>query len=216
MVFSLLDPIITLLVLLNKEIYKKKINSDKILGTKSCPPYFIKLALLTDLTVCASSDYEFGYKYSVPFGGMFSCHQGNPLASIANPNSKTQLQILAAKPTCGNGYSQHTAAIDDNCIIGYCVKANSFGSGHIELPIVLPPFQNYDVLFAQEALQSAKLVFDEKSIAVVVLGTLLGIVCVVFAFTVKLMRRSAYRLKIRSNNSTPLIVNHMRRDYKSI
>lgn len=114
-----------------------------------------------------SYDYEFGYKYSVPFGGFFSCNEGNPLAA------NRRLLTTAARFSCGDGYSQHVAAIDNDCLINYCVKANSFGSGQKDIPIVLPPFQNYDEMFAEEfMLKEIPIVLSRSPI---VLGTLFGI-----------------------------------------
>ncbi|XP_037049520.1 macrophage-expressed gene 1 protein-like [Bradysia coprophila] len=148
-----------------------------VTGSKNCPPNFSEVSILQDLTVCASNDYEFGYKYSIPFGGFFSCRAGNPLASISLSNEKNaKLLLTASKATCGDGYSQHAAAIDNDCLINYCVKANSFGFGQNEIPIQLPPFQNYDEMFAEEETKQLPVVINRSSVVSIVLGTLLGFV----------------------------------------
>lgn len=139
----------------------------------------MQVDIMKHLHVCVSADYELGFKYSVPFGGFFTGTEGNPLAAISLKNKKTAtLKLQSAKSTCGVGYSQHTAGIVNNVMIFYCVKANSFGSGQKELPIVLPPFQNYDDMFAEEeALMISVIpVVHESPITIIVLGTLLGFV----------------------------------------
>ncbi|XP_055403361.1 macrophage-expressed gene 1 protein-like [Bubalus kerabau] len=52
-------------------------------GAQACPLSFFPLALLGDLKVCVSSDWELGAAQAVPFGGFFSCQVGNPLAAQA-------------------------------------------------------------------------------------------------------------------------------------
>lgn len=172
------------------------------------------MTILRDLTVCTSREYELGYKYAVPFGGFFSCHQGNPLASITtNGTTTTTLKTDTAKFACATGYSQHPAAIDNDCLISYCVKANSFGSGHKDLRISLPPFQNYDVIFAQEAITREVPVINGMSIAVIVLGTLLGLVILgIISFVVfkKWKENKEY------NDRSSLIVNNDQTGYQSL
>ncbi|XP_063050286.1 macrophage-expressed gene 1 protein-like [Engraulis encrasicolus] len=94
--------------------------------SRSCPPYFIPLKLLTNgLTVCLTKDYEVGTQYSVPFGGFFSCSAGNPL--------------MGGQSRCPAQFSQHLAAIIDGCEVLYCVQSGMFASRQL-LPIQLPPF----------------------------------------------------------------------------
>lgn len=191
--------------------------SFNLLGSKSCPPNFYNVTILQDLTVCTSDDYEFGYKYSVPFGGFSSCNQGNPLASISKSNQLTaKLELHGAKPTCGDGYSQHPAAIDNNCLVHYCVKANSFGRGEKEIPIVLPPFQNYDEMFAEEVMMIAIPDVNESSIAIIVLGSLLGFVIAAVVCFVGLKKFRAMRSSAAENEHSPLINNDSPTGYQSI
>lgn len=148
------------------------------------------MTILQDLTVCISNDYKAGYKYSIPFGGFFSCNQGNPLASVTSTSQNNiTLKNTAAKPTCGDGYTQHPAGIDNDCLVSYCVKANSFGSEYKEITIVLPPFQNYDEMFAEEAMLNGIPVISGSSIAIIVLGSLLGLIISGIACFVGLKKR---------------------------
>ncbi|CAI5650063.1 unnamed protein product [Oreochromis niloticus] len=94
--------------------------------SKSCPPDFIPLKFLSDgEVICVSNDYETGTRFSVPFGGLFSCQSTNPLA-----NNQRR---------CLPNFSQHLAAISDGCEILYCVQSENFTGGQLK-PIHLPPF----------------------------------------------------------------------------
>ncbi|KAL3975714.1 acetyl-CoA acyltransferase [Sarotherodon galilaeus] len=94
--------------------------------SKSCPPDFIPLKFLSDgEVICVSKDYEAGTRFSVPFGGLFSCQSTNPLA-----NNQRR---------CPPKFSQHLAAISDGCEILYCVQSENFTGGQLK-PIHLPPF----------------------------------------------------------------------------
>lgn len=99
------------------------------------PAGYIPLNLFESLKVCVSLDYELGYKFSVPFGGFFSCIMGNPLV-----NSDTAKDIGAPSlKKCPGGFSQHLAVISDGCQVSYCVKAGIFTGGSL-LPVRLPPY----------------------------------------------------------------------------
>ncbi|XP_036382745.1 macrophage-expressed gene 1 protein-like [Megalops cyprinoides] len=92
----------------------------------SCPPSFFPLRLLSEgLSICLSKDYEAATRFSVPFGGMFSCSSGNPLAG--------------GQQRCPPQFSQHMVAISDGCQVLYCVKSGVFTEGQLR-PIRLPPF----------------------------------------------------------------------------
>lgn len=104
-------------------------------NAQSCPAGYIPLNLFESLKVCVSLDYELGYKFSVPFGGFFSCIMGNPLV-----NSDTAKDIGAPSlKKCPGGFSQHLAVISDGCQVSYCVKAGIFTGGSL-LPVRLPPY----------------------------------------------------------------------------
>ncbi|XP_007548175.1 macrophage-expressed gene 1 protein-like [Poecilia formosa] len=97
-----------------------------ITKSKSCPTNFIPVKFLSDgQMICMSDDYETGIRYSVPFGGLFSCESGNPLA-------KNQRR-------CPPKFSQHLATVSDGCEILYCVQSGLFTEGELN-PIRLPPF----------------------------------------------------------------------------
>ncbi|KAM4616781.1 macrophage expressed 1, tandem duplicate 1 [Polymixia lowei] len=93
---------------------------------KSCPLDYIPVKFLSDgLVICVSNDYEIGTRFSVPFGGLFSCQSGNPLAR--------------GQRRCPPEFSQHLATVSDGCEILYCVKSGLFTGGQL-LPVRLPPF----------------------------------------------------------------------------
>ncbi|XP_062310034.1 LOW QUALITY PROTEIN: macrophage-expressed gene 1 protein-like [Osmerus eperlanus] len=94
--------------------------------SKSCPPNFIPLKMLYGgLMICVSNDYETGSRFSVPFGGLFSCQSTNPLAG--------------GQPRCPPQFSQQLATVSDGCQILYCVQSGLFTGGQL-LPVRLPPF----------------------------------------------------------------------------
>ncbi|KAK9959333.1 hypothetical protein ABG768_009463 [Culter alburnus] len=94
--------------------------------SSSCPPNYIALNFLSNgMMVCLSKDYEAGTRFSVPFGGFFSCQSGNPLSN--------------GQSRCPPQFSQHLAAIIDGCEVLYCVQSGAFTEGQLK-PIHLPPF----------------------------------------------------------------------------
>ncbi|XP_046904438.1 macrophage-expressed gene 1 protein-like [Hypomesus transpacificus] len=94
--------------------------------SKSCPPNFIPLKMFYGgLMICVSNDYETGSRFSVPFGGLFSCESTNPLAG--------------GQSRCPPQFSQHLATVSDGCQILYCVQSGLFTGGQL-LPVRLPPF----------------------------------------------------------------------------
>lgn len=97
-----------------------------VTNAKSCPVNFIPLKFLSDgQMICVSNDYEAATRFSVPFGGLFSCMSTNPLAD--------------SKQRCPPQFSQHLATVSDGCEILYCVQSGLFTGGQL-LPIHLPPF----------------------------------------------------------------------------
>ncbi|XP_006278196.1 macrophage-expressed gene 1 protein [Alligator mississippiensis] len=103
-------------------------------NAQSCPSGYIQLRLFDQLKLCVSTDYEAGLRYSVPFGGLFSCEMGNPLAG----NHKGTLDDPYVK-RCPAGFSQHLALISDGCQVEFCVQANLFTGGSLP-PARLPPY----------------------------------------------------------------------------
>ncbi|KAM8813940.1 macrophage-expressed gene 1 protein [Rhynchonycteris naso] len=104
-------------------------------NAQSCPAGYFQLRLFESLKVCASQDYELGYRFSVPFGGFFSCAVGNPLVDSA---ISRDLGTPALKK-CPGGFSQHLALISDGCQVSYCVKSGLFTGGSLP-PARLPPY----------------------------------------------------------------------------
>ncbi|XP_036115725.1 macrophage-expressed gene 1 protein-like [Molossus molossus] len=104
-------------------------------NAQSCPAGYFPLRLFESLKVCASQDYELGYRFSVPFGGFFSCAVGNPLVDSA---ISKDLEAPALKK-CPGGFSQHLALISDGCQVSYCVKSGLFTGGSLP-PARLPPY----------------------------------------------------------------------------
>lgn len=104
-------------------------------SAKSCPQNFIALKFLSDgQVICVSKDYEAGARFSVPFGGLFSCQSNNPLAK--------------SERRCPPEFSQHLAAVSDGCEILYCVQSGLFTGGQL-LPVHLPPFTNPPLINTQ-------------------------------------------------------------------
>lgn len=104
-------------------------------NAKRCPQNFIAQTFLSDgQVICISKDYEAGTKFSVPFGGLFSCESNNPLAS--------------SERHCPSQFSQHLASVSDGCEILYCVQSGLFTGGQL-LPVHLPPFTNPPLMSMQ-------------------------------------------------------------------
>jgi len=141
-------------------IYSKTI-ANPLTKSQSCPPKFYAQMLGASMHICISDDYELGSRYSVGFGGFFSCSTGNPLAlTIKGSNSIGELMAFNAvgfsgsmpmnaflyaqgpkkwPKSCPHGFSQHLAGIENNCEVMYCVKAKAFSVQGLP-PIRRPPF----------------------------------------------------------------------------
>ncbi|XP_015251052.1 PREDICTED: macrophage-expressed gene 1 protein-like [Cyprinodon variegatus] len=120
-----------------------------ITKSKSCAPNFTPVKFLSDgQTICVSSDYETGTRYSVPFGGLFSCESGNPLAKNLH--------------RCPPKFSQHLVTVSDGCEILYCVQSGLFTGGEL-LPIHLPPFTKSPLVSMQATNTVMVMTEGEKS-----------------------------------------------------
>lgn len=108
-----------------------------ITNTMGCPPYFVPLKIGNYLSVCVSTEFELGFRYSIPFGGFETCISGNPLSKNTfseDPNSWPH--------ECPHGYTRYFGGVEHGCDINICVKTgtlklNTYGS---LLPPRLPPF----------------------------------------------------------------------------
>ncbi|XP_049747997.1 macrophage-expressed gene 1 protein [Elephas maximus indicus] len=125
-------------------------------NAQSCPAGYIPLRLFESLKVCASQDYELGYKFSIPFGGFFSCAAGNPLADSAVRDSGAP-----SLKKCPGGFSQHLALISDGCQVSYCVKSGIFTEGSLP-PVRLPPYTR-PPLMSQAATNTVMVTNTETS-----------------------------------------------------
>ncbi|NXM70010.1 MPEG1 protein, partial [Serilophus lunatus] len=101
---------------------------------QSCPSGYFPLKVFGELSVCVSHDYEEGAQYAMPFGGFFSCQEGNPLAG----RDQSTAEDLYAKG-CPPGFSQHLALISDSCQVEFCTQAGLFTRDSLP-PARLPPF----------------------------------------------------------------------------
>ncbi|KAI4895124.1 hypothetical protein NFI96_030601, partial [Prochilodus magdalenae] len=103
-----------------------------ITKSRSCPPNFFAQTFLSNgMMICLSNDYKTATRFSVPFGGFFSCQSNNTLADN--------------QYRCPPLFSQHLAAISDGCQVLYCVQSGNFSGGEL-LPINLPPFTSPPVI----------------------------------------------------------------------
>ena len=114
-------------------------------GSQSFPHRFYAMPFGSHSHVCVSDDYELGYQFALPFAGFFSSSSGKPLAvphkRTQEKSGKTAPQVspvhverlleghvegtLNGPQNCPRGYSQHPMAVDNECEINYCLKANS-------------------------------------------------------------------------------------------
>ncbi|KAG9328562.1 hypothetical protein JZ751_012976 [Albula glossodonta] len=108
---------------------------------KTCPSEFLPYALLSDgLKICLSSNYETAERFSVPFGGMFSCESGNPMAGGLS--------------RCPAGFTQHSATISDRCEVLFCASSGAFSQRELA-QIKLSPFTRKPVIGQNNTAQAA-------------------------------------------------------------
>ena len=106
-------------------------------NTMGCPPYFIPLKIGNYLSMCVSTEFELGFRYSVPFGGFETCLTGNPLSK------DTFSEDSSSWPhECPHGYTRYFGGVEHGCDINICVQKgtltlNTYGK---LLPPRLPPF----------------------------------------------------------------------------
>ena len=110
-------------------------------NTMGCPQYFVPLKIGNYLNICVSTDYQLGYRYSVPFGGFETCLSGNPLAREnfnEDPNSWPH--------ECPHGYTRYFGGVEHGCDINICVKSGALKSSSYNytlFPPRLPPFHTH-------------------------------------------------------------------------
>ncbi|XP_078239668.1 macrophage-expressed gene 1 protein isoform X1 [Pogona vitticeps] len=114
-------------------------STNPMTNAQSCPSRYFQMKLFDQLKICVSRDVR-GQRYSVPFGGFFSCQVGNPLVGSHNGTDNDPYP-----KRCPVGFSQHLALISDGCQVEYCVQAGRFTEG--SLPQArLPPFTHKPVM----------------------------------------------------------------------
>ena len=118
-------------------IYSKDMNNP-ITRAKNCPNHFTSMKIGSHAKICLSEDYELGQKFSLPFGGFFSCKSGNKLAVNNTSDFLNNPRDWLMK--CPEGFTQHLALTDNNCRVNFCVKAGVLLRA-LDLDIVLPPFE---------------------------------------------------------------------------
>ena len=141
-------------------VYSKTL-ANPLTKSQNCPPKFYSQLFGASMHICISDDYELASRYSVGFGGFFSCSSGNPLSlAIKGSSSLQELMSFSAASssvptpvnvflyqegpkkwpkTCPHGFSQHLAGIENNCELMYCVQAKAFSVQGLP-PIRRPPF----------------------------------------------------------------------------
>lgn len=81
---------------------------------------------------------------------------------------------------------------------------------------MMPPFQNYDEMFAEEAVKIATPVISESSVVIIVLGVSLGIVISAIVLFVGVRKCRAVRTNAARNECCSLITNDAPEGYQSI
>ncbi|XP_055470196.1 macrophage-expressed gene 1 protein-like [Psammomys obesus] len=112
-----------------------------VTNEQSCPASYFPLNLFENLKVCVSLDHEVGPKFSIPFGGFFSCTMGNPLYNSITSGILEESFLRK----CPGGFSQQLAAIIDGCQVSYCVKAGVFAKSSLA-PVRLPPYTQLPIM----------------------------------------------------------------------
>ncbi|XP_062598316.1 macrophage-expressed gene 1 protein-like [Saccostrea cucullata] len=189
----------------------------------TCPPYFYPLNLGEDMKICVSDDYELGFRYSVPFAGLFSCRAGNPLNLNQEAFSKNRepfplfSYLKSSSPQfwprgCPRGYSMQLANIENSCEINYCLKAHSFVKKGLP-PLRRPPFMElpgdaYGISGGtnrtRQVLKENESQIDDDSGKTKLVGIVIGVLTAIITITVVIAmlvrrRRSRRRSQMPKN-----------------
>ena len=109
-----------------------------ITQASNCPPHYIPLHILSEASICVSADAR-GAPYQVQFGGMYSCDNGNGLASTAE-----QFNMKVYPQSCPHHYDRLLATVDENCQISYCTSLKTILE-YRPAPPRLPPYSRKPV-----------------------------------------------------------------------
>ncbi|XP_048868729.1 macrophage-expressed gene 1 protein-like [Brienomyrus brachyistius] len=116
--------------------------------SRNCPDTFYPATFLSDgMKICLGDNNPMNARYSIPFGGLFSCQSGNLLAKGLSQ--------------CPAGFSQYSAGVSDGCKILFCTSSGAFASRDLA-PIQLPPFTSRPVLAQNESqMNTVSIVEDD-------------------------------------------------------
>lgn len=115
---------------------------------RKCPDTFYPALFLSDgLKICLGDYSTMSRRYSIPFGGLFSCEAGNPLAKGLSQ--------------CPAGFSQYSAGVSDGCKVLFCSSSGAFSNRDLA-PIQLPPYTSRPVLAQNETqMNTVSIVEDD-------------------------------------------------------
>ena len=107
-------------------LYSSRVNN-MVTQSHNCPSKFFPMKVLNDISICVSDDYGNAQPFSMPFGGLYSCSHGNPLADDKNPKS------------CPEHFSTHLVSIEDGCEVKFCTQLQPT-EVYENVKIRLPPY----------------------------------------------------------------------------
>uniref|UniRef100_A0A1I8HAW6 Macrophage-expressed gene 1 protein n=1 Tax=Macrostomum lignano TaxID=282301 RepID=A0A1I8HAW6_9PLAT len=142
-------------------------------GGKACPASYKPYRIGRDITLCVSSDMtESARAARVPFGGLFTCNSGNPLAEpgrhIVSLKSNPHPHTLPPPPPpphrCPEGFTQSALDIFNGCEIMQCTRALGTRGGSNRIAMSrLPPFEEPPEMSAWSDITNAKESVDGRS-----------------------------------------------------
>lgn len=110
------------------------VQRNPITRASTCPMHFLPLHVGEDLYICVSDD-ERGAPFRLPFGGFYSCTNGNGLASSA-----IQYSNKIYPKACPTKFDRLLATVDEHCQINYCTSLKDV-IDYQPHPPILPPYR---------------------------------------------------------------------------
>ncbi|PAA72008.1 hypothetical protein BOX15_Mlig012544g1 [Macrostomum lignano] len=150
---------------------------NEITKTTSCSEFFRPYQIGRDIFLCLSLDLDLASEHRIPFGGFFSCSEGNPLAepgrepvalarkAVANENDEDYPK------RCPKGFSQVTLDTIDGCAVLQCVKSRPDPG---RFPIRRPPFEDAEFETLEPSTETDQ--SEASRMALGVVGGVLGAV----------------------------------------